>query len=108
MVTKTIFKKIEKNALDYIYYLKKQGLSIKKAIIYGSYAKGNIHQYSDIDLCIISTKFKKIDALNYLWTKKRGKDIKAMISPIGFHPKDFINENPLVWEIKKTGIEIKV
>jgi hypothetical protein len=27
----------------------------------------------------------------------------AMINPIGFHQKDFIDESLLVWEIKKTG-----
>ena len=52
-------------------------------------------------------KFKgKIDPWEYLWVRKRDKDSRAMIAPVGFHPKDFVEEDPLAWEIKKTGIRI--
>ncbi len=105
MVTKTIPKKITKAVLDYVDVLKRDKLPINEVIVFGSQIKRKPHKWSDIDVCIISPspKFKRIDVLKYLWTKKREKDIKAMISPIGFHPKDFVNEDPLVWEIKKTG-----
>lgn len=33
-------------------------------------------------------------------------NIDAIIEPHPYHPRDFVNEDPLVWEIKKTGIEI--
>lgn len=107
MVKKTISKKIKKNVLDYLKHLKDDGLNIDKVFIFGSYAKGTQNKWSDIDLCVISSDFKENkNPLIYLWTKKRIKDINAMISPIAYHPFDFVNEDPLVWEIKKTGIEI--
>ena len=109
MVKKTISKKIKNSVLDYVQYLENDGLLIDKIFIFGSHAKSAQHKWSDIDLCIISSKFKKnSDPLSYLWTKKRNSDIKAMISPVGYHPRDFVNEDPLVWEIKKTGIEISL
>ena len=104
---KIISKKAKDSVLDYIQYLKQDGLPVDRAFIYGSYAKGKTHKWSDIDVCIISSKFqKKVDPLEYLWVKKRDKDIEAMISPIGFHPRDFVDESPLAWEVKKTGVRV--
>ena len=109
MVKRKISKKIKDIAKDYIEHLKSNGLSIDDAFIYGSHAKGMAKKWSDIDICIISHDFKKnIDPLAYLWKRKRDKDIEAILAPIGFHPKDFIDESPLVWEIKKTGVGIHV
>lgn len=107
MPKKTIPQKIENSVLDYVKHLKKEGLPVDKAFIFGSYAKRKTHPWSDIDVCIISPKFKgQIDPLEYLWIKKRDKDSLAMISPVGFHPKDFIDESPLVWEIKRNGVRV--
>ncbi|MEA2089000.1 MAG: hypothetical protein U9O55_04160 [Patescibacteria group bacterium] len=50
-------------------------------------------------------KFKnQFDAMRYLLLKSY--NIDAIIEPHPYHPRDFVNEDPLVWEIKKTGIEI--
>jgi predicted nucleotidyltransferase len=108
MVRKTIPKKVEKAVKDYTEELKKDGLLIRKLILYGSYAKKKAHKWSDVDICIISPNFKNKDPLEYLWLKKTNRDVEAMIAPVGFHPKDFIDESPLAYEIKRTGIEIKV
>ena len=81
---------------------------IQKVILYGSRAKGKARKWSDIDVCVISPNFKNKDPLEYLWLKKTDRDIEAMISPVGFRPKDFVDESPLACEIKRTGIEIKV
>ena len=105
MAQKTIPKKIEKNINIYIDMLKDDKIPIKKVILFGSSAKGKRHKWSDIDLCIISPKFKnQFDAMRYLLLKTY--DLNASIEPHPYHPKDFVNEDPLVWEIKKTGIEI--
>ncbi|MBU2578965.1 nucleotidyltransferase domain-containing protein [Patescibacteria group bacterium] len=94
---------IKKTIDQYLEILKKDKLPIKKVILFGSYAKGEQHKWSDIDLCIISSAFnRKKDPLDYLWSK-RIVNKNVHIEPIGFHPKDFVNESPLVWEIKKTG-----
>jgi len=107
MAQKTIPNKIKKDAVDYLKHLIASGISIDKAFIYGSYAKGKQNKWSDIDLCVISSNFKNSSKLlEYLWIKKRKVDTLARISPVGFHPKEFINENPLAWEIKKTGIKV--
>ncbi len=101
----TLSKKIKKEVLDYIELIKKDRIPIEEVIVFGSQAKRKAHKWSDIDVCIISPKFKKpFEALHYLL--KKSYQVKALIEPHPYHPKDFVNEDPLVWEIKKTGIKV--
>lgn len=106
MAKKAIPPKIKNAIKDYATHLCNEGLPIKNIYIYGSYAKGTARRWSDIDVCVVSAKFDKIDPLTFLWKKKRDKDVEAIISPVGFHPDDFRDEDPLAWEIKKTGVKI--
>jgi len=107
MSKKRIPEKIKKEINEYIQILKKDKLPIKKVILFGSYAKGTQHKWSDIDLCIVSPKFKNaFKALEYLSLKKPF-NTKYTIGPIGFTPKDLQDKyNSLIYEIKTTGIEI--
>lgn len=109
MVKKTTSKKVEKKIKEYVNVLRNDKLPIKKVILFGSYAKGTPHKWSDIDLCVISPKFKNsFDAMQYLWLK-RINDTGLTIEPVGFNPKDFNDKyNSLISEIKKTGVEMEV
>lgn len=101
--------KTKKYINEYINLLKEDGLLINKIYFYGSQARGVAKKDSDIDICIVSPKFKsRWDAFDYLWQKRRKQDILRGIEPVGYNPKDFIDEDPLVYEIKKTGQEIRV
>jgi len=92
---------------EYIEVLQEDGLPIDRVFVFGSYAKRRPGKWSDIDVCVISPRFgKKLDPYEYLWTKRRREDVLRGIEPVGFHPMDFIDEDPLAWEIKTTGIEI--
>ena len=109
MAKKTIPIKVRQEVDRYIQILKEDKLPIQKAILFGSYSKGKQHKWSDIDLCIISPKFKgAFNATQYLWTKRKIFDVKYAIEPIGFNPKDFKHDSALTSEIKRTGIEVAV
>lgn len=102
----TLPTKVKKDVKDYIEILKEDKLPIDKVIVFGSQVKKMSRPESDIDVCVISPKFKdKFKALHYLLMKSY--ELKALIEPHPYHPKDFVNEDPLVWEIKKTGIAVK-
>ena len=108
MVKKAISNKIEKQIKEYVEALKKDNLPLSRVILFGSYAKGNSHKWSDIDLCVVSSKFKDpLKAMQYLWLKRKSDSFPA-IEPVGFGPEDFEDEDSLIHEIKRTGIEIKV
>jgi len=108
MAKTTIPQEVKRQVDNFVSVLRKDKLPIEKALIFGSYAKGRQNRFSDIDLCIISPKFKdSLEALQYLWLKR--KEIKdSVIEPVGFNPKDFSENSSLVGEIKRTGTEIEV
>ena len=105
MAKKVLPKKIKKVVLEYIELIKKDKIPIERVIVFGSQVKRKAHKWSDINVCIVSPKFEKpFEALHYLL--KKSYQVKAFIESHPYHPKDFVNEDPLVWEIKKKGIKI--
>jgi predicted nucleotidyltransferase len=110
MAKKRIPEKINKTARGYAVRLSKQKkLSIKKVIIFGSYVKGGQRKWSDIDVCIISPKFTdNIGTLDYLWRFRNDEEVRIGLEPVGFSVEDFKKGGPLIREITKTGIEIKI
>lgn len=108
MARKRISKKVEENIKEYLAVLKEDHLPISQVWLFGSYAKGNPNQWSDIDLCIISPKFHDPwDAMQYLWSK-RVHDSGVTIEPVGFSQKDFQDTTSLVHEIKTTGVRLSL
>lgn len=57
-MAKKLPQKINKAITEYINALKKE-IPVERAVLYGSYAKGNAKKDSDIDLAIISSTFGK-------------------------------------------------
>lgn len=84
-------------------------IPIDKAILFGSYAKGNFSVDSDIDLAIFSSYFDGKDRLESF----RLLFLEAMEFPLDIQPQPFTKDEMLkpdgiVSEIFKTGIEIKM
>lgn len=78
---------------------------IESVFLFGSYAKGNFHLYSDIDLAIIIKDAGDIiDTQIDLMCLRSDDDL--MIEPHPFSKNDFQESNPVVAEIMKNGIEI--
>lgn len=99
--------KIIKEVMDFVSKIQSQGNHIEKAIIFGSYAKGNPKPWSDIDLCLVSPNFGKdtIEEAKYLGLQSLATTPR--IETVPYSPKDFDNlQDPLLWEIKKNGIPL--
>ena len=108
MAKKRIPKKIIKVVRNYTKrLLEQEKLPIKRVIVFGSQTKGRTHKWSDIDVCIVSPKFKSmLEAIEFLLTKRNRKEVLAGLAPIGFTEKDFKESSSLIEEIKKTGVEL--
>ena len=103
-MSKTGAKKIVKNYAD---KLKAEKFPFSAIYLFGSYAQGKTGKWSDIDVAVISKKFKKNYWKNNIQIAKISLDIDTRIEPHGFTPEDFKeNADPMVSEIKKTGIKI--
>lgn len=83
-----------------------ESLEIKKAYLFGSYAKGNEHKDSDIDIAIVIGKMDDFFAVQMQLMRLR-RTIDLRIEPHPFLENDFNIQNPFAYEIQKTGIEIK-
>lgn len=103
-MSKVDARKIVKKYAD---RLKKENYPFSAIYLFGSYAKGTSHKWSDIDVAVVSDKMKRNrdESRFLLWRIRR--DVDLMIEPHGFTVKDFQDDNdPMVYEIKKTGIKI--
>jgi predicted nucleotidyltransferase len=81
-------------------------MEIKKAYLFGSYAKGCEHKDSDIDIAIVIGKMDDFFAVQMQLMRLR-RTIDLRIEPHPIWEGDFNIQNPFAYEIQKTGIEIK-
>lgn len=103
-MSKTEVKNIVKK---YAKKLTERGFPFAAVYLFGSFAKGKAHEWSDIDVAVVSDKLKRNEDQNrlFLWQTRRDVDIR--IEPHGFTVKDFQNRiDPMVYEIKQTGIKV--
>ena len=95
---------------EYLRLLAAEGIDIKKAILFGSYAKGTAKKESDIDLMLVSSLFDKNndDCIGRLWRLTKISNYK--IEPIAVGEKRFIEDDisPIVEIARREGIEITV
>ncbi|HHD92685.1 MAG TPA: nucleotidyltransferase domain-containing protein [Candidatus Portnoybacteria bacterium] len=99
--------KAEKIVKKYAEKLRKEGYSFYAIYLFGSYALNKANQWSDIDVAVISDKLKRNTDKNrfLLWDIRL--DVDNRIEPHAFTVEDFQNQcDPIVYEIKKTGIRI--
>ena len=81
-------------------------IHIQQAILFGSYAKGNNNEFSDIDLAVVSDDFEGIRFYDNLKLSKPVIHSNVDIETHPFRPEDFTLDNPFVGEILKYGIRI--
>lgn len=99
--------KVKKIVKEYVETLKDKGYIFSAVYLFGSYAKGQPRQWSDIDVAVVSDKLKRNRDKNenLLWHIRRQVD--SMIEPHAFTKKDFQDwSDPMVREIRATGIRI--
>lgn len=89
---------------EYIKEISKH-YSIEGVYIFGSYAKGTNHEYSDIDVAIvINSDSNTFDLMVEMMLLTQNIDLRIEPHPIKI--KDFKEGNPFVEEIINTGIKV--
>jgi len=105
MAEKNIDSEIKKILNVYTDELRKH-YKIDYVILFGSFAKGQQHADSDIDVAIVSPEFQNIynDRLEMMRLRRR---LDIRIEPHPINTTEFqTNANPFIAEIKNTGIQI--
>lgn len=108
-MAKKIEKRIQDLIQEYKKNLKQNNIPWEKMIIFGSYAKGTQHKWSDIDLAVVSKSFGKDLHSEYtkLYNLVPDTTDNASIEPHPINPQDL--KNPylsLSKEILQHGIAL--
>jgi predicted nucleotidyltransferase len=79
-------KRIVKSIQKYLQVVKQKGIPVKYGVLFGSYAKGQEHEWSDIDLLVVSPLYDK--RRNYkdmvkLWRIAAETDFRIEPIPVG-------------------------
>ena len=93
------------NVKKYIAFLRKNRFAVQKAYIFGSYAKGNMHEGSDIDLAVVLKNLQDNFTTQVQLMKLR-RNFDLRIEPHPFDETDFNSSNPFANEILTTGIQV--
>jgi len=99
------YKQAINSARRFVRAVQRAGIRLDAAFLYGSYALETAREDSDIDIALVSNDFThRSDD----WVKLRPvfQSMDARIEHVRYRPQDFRDENPLVWEIKTTGISL--
>jgi predicted nucleotidyltransferase len=91
---------------NYAKEIEQQGVHLRTVILYGSFAKGKQHEWSDIDVALVADEFTGLpsdyDMFPYISIKKPYIRIEAKTYPTEY----FRSGDPFINEIKKNGIII--
>ena len=79
-------------------------MGLRKAFLFGSYAKGIEREDSDIDIAIVIGETNDFYGIQMKLMKLR-RNIDLRIEPHPITESDFNIQNPFAYEIQKTGIE---
>jgi predicted nucleotidyltransferase len=103
MVTEEIRRIVD----EFAKHLHENHIDYDSLILFGSYAKGNFHKDSDMDIAVISSQFGKNRLLERIKLMKISSKVDSRIEP---HPVSLTDWEEgwkqIVCEIKKTGIKI--
>jgi predicted nucleotidyltransferase len=92
---------------NYAKEIEQHGVHLRMVILYGSFAKGKQHEWSDIDVALVADDFTGFGFLDM----NRFTDISIRKPYIRIEAKTYPTEyfrsgDPFINEIKKTGIII--
>ena len=96
-----------KRVRDFAESICGQYISLRKVILFGSYARNEQRQFSDIDVALIADEFtgfgfQDVGLISNAMIQKQFVDIE----PHTFSPAQFTDWNPFVQEIKRNGIVV--
>lgn len=95
---------------EFVKALKREGITIDRVVLYGSYAKGNVRPDSDIDVAVISKDFGKDRVEEGMILFRIAGKIDPRLEPVPFSKTMYENDAwiPLIYEIRERGEELKI
>ena len=94
----------------FVRELKKNKIKVSKVILFGSRASGRAHAYSDIDVAVVSPDFGKDRYREGAKLFEIACSVDSRIEPVPVSLSSYKNDTwiPIIYEIRKNGIELKL
>jgi predicted nucleotidyltransferase len=99
-------KEAIRTAQEYIYSVRGK-YALTRALLFGSFAKGTNHTHSDIDVAVVVKDIDNLFDMQVNLMHLRN-DNNLLIEPHPFREKDFDANDPFVYEILSSGVELRV
>jgi predicted nucleotidyltransferase len=94
---------IIKSVKEFVISANENNVAIEKILLFGSYVRGNPHEYSDIDLAVFSPQFTD----NHFENNKTIQFTKRLPQmQLHLYPVSEYEENLFVQEIKKDAVDL--
>ena len=90
----------------YIRVLREKGIPVEFAVLYGSFARGDEHEWSDIDVMVISLLFdgeKRREEITRLWHAVLDADVRIEPVGVGLHQWETDEGIPLIEIARREG-----
>ena len=84
-------------------------MSVDRAVLFGSYAKGTAGEQSDIDVCFFLPSFNGKRRMDIIYDLLKISDMSykgVYFEPIAFPSSEIARGNPFVKEVLSTGLDI--
>jgi uncharacterized protein len=100
-------REIENIISLFVHNLRVLGIDVQKIFLYGSYARGEAKNYSDIDVAVVSPSFRNLDIFERQEIlSKAHHQFGEPLEPIGLTPEQVKEKRGFAREILETGILI--
>jgi predicted nucleotidyltransferase len=99
-------RKIVKSIKNYLKAVNQKGIPVKYGVLFGSYAKGHEHEWSDIDLLVVSSRYdKKWTYKDWakLWYIAAKTDYRIEPIPVGEKQFKFGKDSIIIEIARKEG-----
>jgi predicted nucleotidyltransferase len=94
---------------DYLAAVRRSGLQARGAVLFGSYARGDAHPDSDIDVLIIASEFDEPYSrarVDLLWTLRATTDNRIEPLPVGERQWQEDDASTIIEVARREGQEI--
>lgn len=106
MASRPAVETVEAIVRKYVKALERAHIRPKCVYLFGSFAAGEAHEWSDIDVAVVSEDLVGNCMEDAVRLIKLTLDVDLRIEPHPFRPEDFTADNPWAAKIMETGIRI--
>jgi predicted nucleotidyltransferase len=95
----------------YLLALNAQGMPVRCGVLFGSYVKGNVHEWMDIDLLVVSPRFDEPRSradINMLW--RTAAEVDSRIEPLAVGERQLAEDrgSPILEIARREGEVIEL